>query len=84
MRETTLEDAREDLTAHAALYVLVMTALIVLNFSLLTGLWWSVIPLVGWGTVLALHYLHLRRMERATVDRRVGTERPAATAKPAA
>jgi hypothetical protein len=39
--------------------------LIVLNFSFLTGSWWSVIPLVGWGIVLALHYLSLRRVERA-------------------
>jgi hypothetical protein len=65
MRETTLEDARAGFTAHAATYVLVMTALIVLNFSFLTGSWWSVIPLVGWGIVLALHYLSLRRVERA-------------------
>jgi hypothetical protein len=84
MREDTLEDAREGFTAHAALYVLVMTALIVLNFSFVTGLWWSVIPLVGWGIVLALHYLHLRRIERAAVDRRVRPERRTAVSKPAA
>jgi 2TM domain len=84
MRETTLEDARAGFAAHAALYVLVMTALSVLNFSLLTGLWWSVIPLVGWGIVLTLHYLHLRRMERAAVDRRARGGQRAATAKPAA
>ena len=83
MRESTLEDAREGFTAHAALYVLVMTALIVLNFSLLTGLWWSVVPLVGWGVVLALHYLSLRRLERVDTDRRTRSGRRAATAKPA-
>jgi hypothetical protein len=84
MRETTLEDARDGFTAHVAVYVLVMTALIVLNFSFLTGLWWSVIPLVGWGIVLALHYLHLRRIERAAVDRRARPKPPPVTAKPAA
>jgi hypothetical protein len=84
MRESTLEDAREGFTAHAALYVLVMTALIVLNFSFLTGFWWSVIPLVGWGIVLALHYLHLRRIGRAAAGRRVRPERRAATAEPPA
>lgn len=84
MRESNLEDARADLDAHAALYVLVMTALIVLNFSFLTGLWWSVIPLVVWGAVLALHYLHLRRIERTDADRRARSRRRAATARPAA
>jgi hypothetical protein len=84
MRETTVEDARDGFTAHAAVYVLVMTALIVLNSSFLTGFWWSVIPLVGWGVVLGLHYLSLRRMERAAVDRRARSQRGAVTAKPAA
>lgn len=84
MRESTLEDARDGFTAHAALYVLVMTALAVLNFSFLTGFWWSVIPLVGWGVVLGLHYLRLRRIERAAAGGRAGIERRAATAKPAA
>jgi 2TM domain len=84
MREITVEEAREGFTAHAALYVLVMAALIVLNFSFLTGFWWSVIPLVGWGIVLGLHYLYLRRIAKADADRRARTEQPAATAKPAA
>lgn len=84
MRENTLEDARDGFTAHAALYVLVMTALIVLNFWLQTKFWWSVIPLVGWGIVLGLHYLHLRRIERAAADRPARIERRAATPKAAA
>ena len=84
MRESPMEGARDGFTAHAALYVLVMTALIVLNFVLLTGLWWSVIPLVGWGIVLGLHYLNLRRTERAAAGRRARVERGAATPKPAA
>lgn len=84
MQETTLEDARDGFTAHAAVYVLVMTALIVLNFSFLTGSWWSVIPLVGWGVVLALHYLHVRRIGRDEADRRARGAQQPATAKPAA
>ena len=84
MRERYLEDARADFTAHAALYVLVMTAVIVLNFSFLTGFWWSVIPLVGWGVVLALHHLNLRRIERADADRRAPRRQDAATVKLAA
>ncbi|HET7519648.1 MAG TPA: 2TM domain-containing protein [Actinomycetes bacterium] len=80
MRESTLEGARDGFAAHAALYVLTMTALVVLNFSFLTGFWWSVIPLVGWGIVLALHYLHLWRIERAEGDRRTAAaSHPAST-----
>jgi hypothetical protein len=50
----------------------------------LTGFWWSVIPLVGWGVVLALHHLNLRRIERADADQRAPRRQHAATAKPAA
>jgi fatty acid desaturase len=78
LRESTFEDARDGFAAHAALYVLVMAALIVLNFSFLTGFWWSAIPLVAWGIALALHYLHLRRLERAEADRRADRVKPAA------
>jgi 2TM domain len=84
MRESTMEDAREGFAAHAALYVMVMAALIVLNFSFLTGFWWSGIVLVGWGIVLGLHYLYLRRIAKADADRRPRTEQGAATARPAA
>jgi fatty acid desaturase len=93
MREINVENARADFTAHAALYLLVMTALIALNFSFVTGFWWSVIPLVGWGVVLALvgwgvvlalHYLYLRRIERADADRRARNGQRATTAKPTA
>ena len=61
-----------------------MTTLIVLNFSFLTGFWWSGIVLVGWGIVLGLHYLYLRRTAKANTTRRARTEQRAATAKPAA
>jgi len=84
MPESTVEDARGGFIAHAALYVLVMAALIVLNFSFLTGFWWSGIVLVGWGVVLGLNYLYLRRTAKADTARRARTERRAATAKPAA
>jgi hypothetical protein len=84
MRKTSLEGARTDLTAHAALYVLVMAALVSLNLSLLNGFWWSVIPLVIWGVVLGLHSRSLRRMERAARDPRTRPERTTATARPAA
>jgi hypothetical protein len=80
MREITFEDARDGFTAHAALYVLVMAALIVLNVFL-TGVWWFVIPLVGWGIVLAGHYLYLRRGGKADARRQAWTEQQATTAR---
>lgn len=83
MRKIALEDARDGFSAHAALYVLIMAALVGINFSFLTGFWWSAILLVAWGSVLALHYLYVRRIARADADRRAqGMQR--AAAKPAA
>jgi hypothetical protein len=84
MRETTWEDARSGFTAHAIVYVMVMAALIILNLAFLTGFLWFIIPLVGWGIVLALHYLFLRRARNADGDRQARTEQRAATAKRAA
>jgi uncharacterized membrane protein len=78
MRETTVEDAGDGFTAHAIMYVLVMAALIVLNFFL-TGFWWFVIPLVGWGIVLAAHYLYLRRVAKADAIRQARTQQQATT-----
>jgi 2TM domain len=80
MREMTVADARDGFTAHAALYVLVMAALIVLDLFL-TGVWWFVIPLVGWGVVLALHYLSLRRVGKADATRQAWTNQQAPTAR---
>jgi fatty acid desaturase len=77
------QDAREAFIAHAALYVLVMAALLVLNLFL-TGFWWSIVVLVGWGIVLALHYLILRRAAMADTARKAGIGQATNTAMPAA
>jgi 2TM domain len=82
-QQQRLEDTREAFTAHAAMYVLVMAALLVLNLFL-TGFWWSGIVLVGWGIVLALHYLILRRVGTADTDGQGRTEKRAGTAMPTA
>jgi hypothetical protein len=79
MREMTVQEARDGFTAHATLYVLVMAALIILNFFL-TGVWWFVIPLVGWGIVLAGHYLYLR-VAKADATQQAWTEQQATTAR---
>jgi hypothetical protein len=80
MREMTVQEARDGFTAHATLYVLVMAALIILNLFL-TGVWWFVIPLVGWGIVLALHYLYLRWVGKADATQQAWTEQQATTAR---
>jgi fatty acid desaturase len=81
-QQRRLADAREAFAAHAALYVLVMAALLVLNLFL-TGFWWSGIVLVGWGIVLALHYLILRRATTADAGRQAGTDARTSTVRPA-
>jgi hypothetical protein len=75
-QQRRLADAREAFTAHAALYVLVMAALLVLNLFL-TGFWWSGIVLVGWGIVLALHYQILRRVGTVDAGRSAARDRGA-------
>ena len=70
--------AVEGFTAHAALYVLVMAALIVLNLFL-TGVWWFIIPLVGWGIILALHDLDLQWADRVDAKRQAWTDQQATT-----
>jgi fatty acid desaturase len=82
-QQRRLADAREAFAAHAALYVLVMAALLVLNLFL-TGFWWSGIVLVGWGIVLALHYQILRRIGTADAGRQRGTGAGTRTVRPAA
>jgi hypothetical protein len=82
-QQRRLGDAREVFAAHAALYVLVMAALLVLNLFL-TGFWWSGIVLVGWGIVLALHYQILRRIGTADAGRQRGNGAGTRTVRPAA
>ena len=82
-QQRRLGDAREVFAAHAALYVLVMAALLVLNLFL-TGFWWSGIVLVGWGIVLALHYQVLRRVGTADAGRQRGAGAGTRTVRPAA
>jgi hypothetical protein len=82
-QQRRLEDARKAFAAHAALYVLVMAALLVLNLFL-TGFWWSGVVLVGWGIILALHYLILRRATTSDNARQGGAEARTRTARPAA
>jgi 2TM domain len=82
-QQRRVQDAREAFAAHAALYVLVMAALLVLNLFL-TGSWWSGIVLVGWGIVLALHYQILRRVGMPDAGRQAGTEARTSNVRPAA
>ena len=40
---------------HLALYFMVMVILVPANFTLSPGNPWFLLPMVGWGSVLALH-----------------------------
>jgi 2TM domain len=58
----TLAESRRGFKIHAAVYVVVMTGLIVLN-SLLwvyadANFPWAAFPLVGWGIGLTFHYIY--------------------------
>jgi len=43
------------LALHFAGYIIIVSALFAVNFFWLTGEPWFVLPMVGWGSVLALH-----------------------------
>ena len=40
---------------HLGVYFLTMTVLVGVNFITSPGNMWSVLPMIGWGPVLALH-----------------------------
>ena len=72
-QQRRLGDAREVFAAHAALYVLVMAALLVLNLFL-TGFWWSSCWSAGgssWPSTTRI----LRRVGTADAGRQRGTGR---------
>lgn len=46
----------ENFYTHAALYVLINTALIIINVAFLMAYPWCLIPLVLWGVALLAHY----------------------------
>lgn len=43
------------LALHFAGYIIIVSSLFVINFLWLKGGPWFVLPMVGWGSVLALH-----------------------------
>lgn len=43
------------LALHFAGYIIIVSGLFVINFLWLKGEPWFVLPMVGWGSVLALH-----------------------------
>ena len=47
--------ARFDLYNHAAVYVVIMALLVVLNYLVTPGRYWVIWPLIFWGVALALH-----------------------------
>ncbi len=59
--ELTLKGTRKAWEIHAAVYSVVVSALVALNILLVfftdAGFWWFPFPLVGWGIGLTMHYL---------------------------
>lgn len=43
------------LAVHFAVYFVVMTVLVAINVMLTPDSQWAVLPMVGWGSVLAVH-----------------------------
>jgi 2TM domain-containing protein len=72
----TLEESRKGFIAHAIVFGLVMTGLIVLNVCLIVftsaNFPWAIFPLVGWGIGLTFHYVYgyRRAAEAARVRQR--------------
>ena len=56
--------ARFDLYNHAAVYVVIMALLVVLNYLVTPGRYWVIWPLVFWGVALALHGTYVLLMNR--------------------
>lgn len=81
-RQVTLQGWKRGFVVHAAIYTVVISALVVLNVLLAVytdaGFFWFPFPLVGWGIGLAMHYLHgVRWAERELTARQTGIERRA-------
>lgn len=73
--ELRIEEGRTGFLAHAIIYVLVNTLLIVLNLVVVPGYLWFFYPLITWGIGLSLHYLYeIRWVRRQIEDREAKVE----------
>jgi hypothetical protein len=64
MQSTTTEEferaqkrvrRRRDFYVHLAVYVVIMSGLVLLNWAISPTFWWVVFPAIGWGVGLAAH-----------------------------
>jgi 2TM domain len=84
-RQLERKRARRGFTIHAIVYVVVMTGLIILNFTLGDVFPWAGLPMVWWGVGLTLHYLYwVRWVDKTISGRQAQIEQWAATGKRAA
>jgi hypothetical protein len=84
-RELTLSEWRRGWNAHAAIYTLVNTALVLVNVFAVPEFFWFPFPLVCWGIGLTVHYLHgVRWAEHELVERQAKIERYAEVSRRAA
>jgi hypothetical protein len=55
-RQLTMREARTGIQAHATVYAVVMTVMIVANLIFLPQFYFFVFPLLSWGFGLLMHY----------------------------
>lgn len=82
-REYTVREQRRGFTAHATVYAVVMSVMIVINVVLIAttdaDFLWFPFPLVGWGLGLLNHYLWgVRWVDRGIRTRQATITRRAA------
>ncbi|MGB0055893.1 MAG: 2TM domain-containing protein, partial [Methyloceanibacter sp.] len=80
-REAIFTDKRKrTFLIHLFVYVAVNALLIVVNLLYTPGYHWFLLPLIGWGLLVAAHgYLAYFRQRRHSTRRPQSTRRPAAT-----
>jgi 2TM domain len=84
-RELTLREARRGWNAHAAIYAVVNTVLVLVNVFAVPDFYWFPFPLLCWGLGLTVHYLcGVRWVERGLVARQRKIEHYAETRATAA
>ncbi len=68
--ELRVEERRVGFFAHAIIYVLMNTLLMVINLAFVPEYIWFFYPLIAWGIGLLMHYLYEVRFVRGIIEDR--------------